>query len=109
VRGNNCDLLTDFHNILNGWKNFCQLVHGINEVRQTEMHTAELLAPEPYFFEVEIAIGKLKRYKSLGIGQILAELIQTGGTTYRILSNILVTMLTTPYTDGITGAHQGGF
>jgi hypothetical protein len=28
---------------------------------------------------VEIAIGKLKRYKSLGTGQILAKLIKAGG------------------------------
>jgi hypothetical protein len=45
------------------------------------MLTAELLVPEPSSFEVEIAIEKLKRYKSLGTDQIPAELIQAGDDT----------------------------
>jgi hypothetical protein len=44
------------------------------------MHTAEILVPESSS-EVEITIEKLKRYKSPGINQILAELIQVGGST----------------------------
>jgi hypothetical protein len=35
--------------------------------------------PEPILVEVEIAIGKLKSYKSPGIEQIPAELIKAGG------------------------------
>jgi hypothetical protein len=61
-------------------------VCGVIDVRQTEMHTAELLVPEPSSFEVKIAIEKLTRYKSPGIDQILAQLIQTGGNT--LLSEI---------------------
>jgi hypothetical protein len=34
------------------------------------MHTAEPLVPDPSFFEVKIAIAKLKRYKSSGSDQI---------------------------------------
>jgi hypothetical protein len=45
------------------------------------MHTAGPLIPEPSSFEVEITIEKLKRYKSPGIDQILAELIPAGGNT----------------------------
>jgi hypothetical protein len=41
--------------------------------------TAEPLVPDPNPFEVEIAIAKLKRYKSPGSDQILPELIQAGG------------------------------
>jgi hypothetical protein len=70
--------------IFNRWKNyFCQLlnVHGVNDVRQTEIHTAEPLVSEPSSVEVEIAIEKLKRYKLPGIDQILAELIEVGGNT----------------------------
>jgi hypothetical protein len=37
----------------------------------------------PSASEVEVAIGKLKRYKSPGVDQIPAELIQTGGETLR--------------------------
>jgi hypothetical protein len=36
---------------------------------------AELLIPDPSPFEVEIAIVKLKKYKSAGSDQILADLI----------------------------------
>jgi hypothetical protein len=43
------------------------------------MHTAKPLVPQPIASETEVAIGKLKRYKSSGIDQIPEELIQTGG------------------------------
>jgi hypothetical protein len=39
--------------------------------------------PEPSAFEVEIAIGKLKEHKQLGIDQIPAELIKAGVRTIR--------------------------
>ena len=41
---------------------------------------------EPSAFEVEMAIGKLKRHKSMGIDQIQTELFIAGGRT--ILSEI---------------------
>ena len=68
------------------WRNyFCQIlnVHGVSEVRQAEIHTAEPLVPEPSALEVELAIEKLKRHKSPGIDQIPAELIKAGGRTIR--------------------------
>jgi hypothetical protein len=142
-------------------KYFCQLlnVHGINEVRQTEIHTDEPLVPERSSSGVEISIEKLKRYKSPGTDQIRSELIQAGGntlrseihklinciwnkeelpeqwkesiivqiykkgdkmdcsnyreisllsTSYKILSNILLSRLT-PYVDEIIGDHQCAF
>jgi hypothetical protein len=82
-------LLADPHNILNRWKNyFCQLlnVHGAGDVRQTEMHTAEPFVPESSASEVEVTTGKLKRYKSPGVDQIPAELIQAERET--LLSEI---------------------
>jgi hypothetical protein len=36
-------------------------VNGVNDVRQTEMHTAEPSVPEPRSFEVEIVIEKMKK------------------------------------------------
>jgi hypothetical protein len=39
-------------------------VHGVNDVRQTEIHTAEPVVPEPSAFEVEMDIEKPKRRKS---------------------------------------------
>jgi hypothetical protein len=55
-------------------------VHRVSDVRQTEIHTAELLVPDPSPFDI-IAIAKLRRYKSPGTDQISAELIQVGGET----------------------------
>jgi hypothetical protein len=54
-------------------------VHNISDVRQIEVHTAEPLVPGPSRLEAEIAIAKLKKYKSPGSDQIPAELIQAGG------------------------------
>jgi hypothetical protein len=51
-------------------------VNNLSDVRQIEIHTAESLVPGPSYLEVEIAIAKLKRYKSQNINQILSELIQ---------------------------------
>ena len=33
-------------------------IHGVNGVRQTELHTAEPLVPEPSAFGVELTIEK---------------------------------------------------
>jgi hypothetical protein len=81
VKDENGDLLADSH-ILNRWKNyFSQLlnVHRVSDVTQIEIHTAELLVPDPSPFEVEIAIVDLKRYNLPGSDQIPAEFIQAGG------------------------------
>jgi hypothetical protein len=86
VKDENGDMLADSHNILNRWKNyFSQLldVHRVSDVRQIEIHAAELLVPDPRRFEVEITIVKLKRYKLPGSDQILAELIQVGSEILR--------------------------
>jgi hypothetical protein len=72
------DLITVSHSIWASWRNhFSQLlnVHGVNDVRQTEVHEAELLVPEASTFEFEMAFEKLKRHKSSGIDQIPAELL----------------------------------
>jgi hypothetical protein len=60
------------------WKSyFCQLlnVHAAGGVRQTEMRTAEPFVPEPSAAETEIVIGKVRRYKFVGVDQIPAELL----------------------------------
>jgi hypothetical protein len=51
-------------------------VHNVSDVKQIEVHTAEPLVPGPSRLEVEIAIAKLKTFKSPGSDQIPAELIQ---------------------------------
>jgi hypothetical protein len=54
-------------------------LHNVSDVRQIKVYTAEPLVPGSSHLEVEIAIAKLKKYKSPGSDQIPAELIQAGG------------------------------
>ena len=61
VKDENGDLVTDSHNILSRWRNhFSQLLiePGVNDVRQTEIHTAEPLVLEPSASEVEMTTEK---------------------------------------------------
>ena len=70
------DLVTECHSILAWWWNyFFQLfiVHGVSEVRQTKLRTAQPLVPEKSAFEVEMVIEKLRSHKSPGIDQIPPE------------------------------------
>jgi hypothetical protein len=70
VKDKRGDLVADFHSIVARWRNhFSQLlnVHGFNDVRQTEIHTAEPLVPETSTSKVELAIDNLKSHKSPGI------------------------------------------
>jgi hypothetical protein len=49
-------MVADSHNILVRWRNyFSQLlnVHGVNDVRERELHTAEPLVPDPNAFELD--------------------------------------------------------
>ena len=78
VKDEKGDLVADSHGIVVRWrKSFSQLfnVHGIKDVGQAEIHTAETLVPEPSASEVEQAIDKLKSHKSP------TELIKAGGRT----------------------------
>jgi hypothetical protein len=66
-------------------KNYLSLllnIHRVSDVRQMKIHTTKPLVPEPSPFVVEIAVAKLKQYKSLGTDQIPAEMIQAGGETF---------------------------
>jgi hypothetical protein len=78
------DLVRDCNGILVRWRiHIYKLfnVHGINDVRQTEIPTAEPLVAEPSAFEFKMAIENLKRHRSSSIDQIPAELIKVGGRT----------------------------
>jgi hypothetical protein len=86
VKDEKSDLVAGSHSIMARWRNyFSQIlnVHGVSDVRQAEIYTAELLVPEPSVFEVELAIETLKSHKSPDIDQIPAELTKTGGRTIR--------------------------
>jgi hypothetical protein len=50
--------------------------HMANEFRKMEIHTAKRMILEPSPFGAEITIEKVNRYKSSGIDQTLAEVIQ---------------------------------
>jgi len=63
VKDEKGNVVADVHSILARWMNhFSQLLnmHGINDIRQTEIHTTEPRVPEPSAFEVHLAIVKLK-------------------------------------------------
>jgi hypothetical protein len=82
INDENGNLLADPQQVLNRWKYFFNQVlnvHGVHDVRQMDIHTAVPLVPEPSHVEVEIAMGKLKSYKSPDTDQIPAELIKVGG------------------------------
>jgi hypothetical protein len=75
VKDEQGDSFVDSHSILARWRNYFSHVlnvHVVNDFRQAEIHTAELLVPEPRVSEIELAIDKLKSHKSPGIDQIPA-------------------------------------
>ena len=77
-------MVADSQSIVARWRNYFSQpfnVHGVKDVGQAEIHTAEPLVPEPSACEVELAIDKLKSHRSPGIDQIPAELIKAGGRT----------------------------
>jgi len=82
VKYEKCDLVADSHNIVARWRNyFSQLfnVNGVQDLWQSEIHTAEPQVPEPSASELELAIDKLKIHKEPGFDQIPAELTIAGG------------------------------
>jgi len=63
VKDDKGDLVAYSHSTLASWRNyFSQLlnVRGVKDVRQTSIHTAEPLMPEPSASEFELVIEKLK-------------------------------------------------
>jgi hypothetical protein len=84
IEDENDNLLAHSQSVLNRWKNFFNQVlnvHGVHDVRQMDIHTAEPSMPEANLVEVQIAIGKLKSYKSPYTAQIPAEITKAGGET----------------------------
>jgi UDP:flavonoid glycosyltransferase YjiC (YdhE family) len=78
VKDQQGDLVVDSRSILARWRNYFSKilnVHGVTDVRQAEIHTAELPVPEPSVYEIELATDKLKSHISPGNDQIPAELI----------------------------------
>jgi hypothetical protein len=75
VNDENGDMLADSQNILNSWKNYFSQLSNVHIVSE-EVHMAEPLVPGPSRLEVEIAIAKLKKYKSPCSDDISAELIK---------------------------------
>jgi len=79
-------LITDLHSILDRWKKyFSHLlnIHGVDDVRQREIHTAEAVVPETSVFGGEIVIKKMISHKSPGIDQIPVKLVKAGCKTTR--------------------------
>jgi len=88
--------VAESHSIVARWRNyFSQLfnVHGVKDVGQAEIHTAEPLVTEPSASEIELVIDKLKSHKSPGIDQIPAKLIKAGGRTIYLEIHKLITSI----------------
>jgi len=86
VKDDKDDFITYSHSTLARWRNyFSHLlnVHGVKDVREMAIHTAEPLVPEPTASEFEMVIEKLKSNTSPDIDQIPAELIKVEGRTIR--------------------------
>jgi hypothetical protein len=82
LKDENGDLFTDSHNSLSERKNCFSQPSDVHRASyKIELCTAEPLLPDPSLFEVKIVVTNVKIYTSLGIDQILAELIQAGGET----------------------------
>jgi hypothetical protein len=47
-------------------------IHQVDDVRQTEIHTAELIVPDPCAFKDGVDVEKLRTHNSPGIKQISA-------------------------------------
>jgi hypothetical protein len=77
VKDEICDLLADSHDIANKWKNYFSQLLNVHRVR--EFGYIEIQRAKPGHFGAEIAITKLKEYKSPNSDQISAELIQAIG------------------------------
>ena len=90
LKNEKCDLFVDSLSILARCRNiFYQLLNidGLNDVRQTELLTAETLVPETSALDVELTIEKVNGHKSPGIDHIPPEFIKAGGSSigYEIL------------------------
>jgi hypothetical protein len=57
-------------------------VHGLNVIRQTEVHIADSLVFQPGSFEDRIVKESLKKYKWSDTDQIQAEIIHIGVKYY---------------------------
>ena len=56
-------------------------MHGVKDIRQADIHKLGPLVPKPIAFEFELAIEKLKNYRSPGFDQIPAEVFKAGCRT----------------------------
>ena len=62
-------------------------MHEGIDIRQTEIHKAEPLVPQPSAFEVQMAIEKPRRHKSPGVDKTPAKLIKAGERTINSFRN----------------------
>ena len=77
-------MVAESHGIVARWRKYLSQLfnlHGVKNVGQAEIHTAEPLVNEPSASEFELAIDKLNSHKSPGIDQIPAEQTEAGGRT----------------------------
>jgi hypothetical protein len=66
-------------------KHFRQLLDlcGVNDVWQTDVHTAEQAVHEPSVAEVQVNNENIRRRKSLSFSKIVLEMIKAANRTVR--------------------------
>jgi hypothetical protein len=103
----NGDLFANSNTVYRWNSYFSQLlnVHCVSDVRKIEIHTAEPLVPGPIHLEAEINIVKLKKHKSPGSVQILAELIQARGETLQFGIHKLINSIWSKEELSLLGNH----
>jgi hypothetical protein len=60
IKDGNGNLLADPQSVLNRWKSFfnqAYSVHGVHDVKQMDIHTAEPLVPEPSWSKWKLLLG----------------------------------------------------
>jgi hypothetical protein len=68
-------------------------VHGVNDIRQAEIHTAELLVPRSDAFETEVATQLVRKYELPGIDRIPADMIVEGKRVISEIHNVINSIL----------------
>ena len=88
-------MFTSSHSILARCRNYFSQplnVHGVNDIRKTEIPTAKPLVPEPSVFDFELDIEKLKarNFKISVKSKILGTCVRASMTLRRVTNLELI-------------------
>ena len=95
VKSESGETLTEQAEIMNRWKNYCEILYSTCEPVE-EMKLEGEREPTPTYGEVEKAIKSMKTRKAEGPDEIPAELLKLGGETvtaamHRLITHVWIT------------------